>query len=67
MRRIEAGLVKVHSLAGKGGEESATSQVTASGNLQDDDELPLEPFLRVNLVSSGSPAELAVIYLNTFF
>ncbi|XP_057337232.1 26S proteasome non-ATPase regulatory subunit 9 [Microplitis mediator] len=64
MRRIEAGLMKVHSLAGKGGEESAASQMTASGNIQDDDELPMEPFLRVNLVSSGSPAEQAGIALN---
>ncbi|KAG8036909.1 hypothetical protein G9C98_004231 [Cotesia typhae] len=63
MKKIEAGLLKVHSLAGKSGEEPATSRVTVSENIPEDEVLG-EPFLRVNLVSSGSPAESAGIQLN---
>ncbi|CAD6231704.1 GSCOCG00001544001-RA-CDS [Cotesia congregata] len=50
--------------SGKSGDEPATSRVTASENIPEDDEVPGEPFLRVNLVSSGSPAESAGIQLN---
>lgn len=54
MLKIEEGLHKVHKFAGGGSQESPST----SSKLEE--VFLLEPFLRVNLVSSGSPAELAV-------
>ena len=56
MNKIEEGLHKVHAVA-KNQTESSTA-ATANDIVETTD---LEPFLRVNLVSSGSPAELAGI------
>ncbi|XP_012255125.1 26S proteasome non-ATPase regulatory subunit 9 [Athalia rosae] len=55
MKQIEAGLHQVHSLASNNTEEiahiaSGTQEIILS-----------EPFLKVNIVSSGSPAEIAGI------
>lgn len=53
-KKIEEGLHKIHALAG-------TSEVQQPVSTSDNQEAEtLEPFLRVNLVSSGSPAEIAV-------
>lgn len=61
MKKIEEGLHKVHALA-----EGSKAQDPAS-NVSDSQETEmLEPFLRVNLVSSGSPAEIAVCYRFVF-
>ncbi|XP_054011234.1 26S proteasome non-ATPase regulatory subunit 9 [Hylaeus anthracinus] len=54
MNKIEEGLHKVHALAG-----NERSVAAATSSIQDS--LQLEPFLRVNLVTHGSPAELAGI------
>jgi 26S proteasome non-ATPase regulatory subunit 9 len=54
MLKIEKGLHKIHKIAGAGSQESSSTSNTMQ------DVFLLEPFLRVNLVSSGSPAELAV-------
>lgn len=59
MQKIEQGLQKVHKFAGGASHPEPPS---TSSNLQE--VFLLEPFLRVNLVSSGSPAELAVRILN---
>ncbi|EGI60645.1 PREDICTED: 26S proteasome non-ATPase regulatory subunit 9 [Acromyrmex echinatior] len=55
MRKIEEGLHRIHALAG-------TSLAEPISDISDDQETEaLEPFLRVNLVSPGSPAETAGI------
>ncbi|XP_046751073.1 26S proteasome non-ATPase regulatory subunit 9 isoform X1 [Diprion similis] len=55
MRQIETGLHQVHSMSG-----SQTQQPEPSVNSVEENTLS-EPFLKVNLVSSASPAELAGI------
>ena len=55
MLRIEEGLHKIHKFAGTGPQELPS---TSNNNMQE--VFLQEPFLRVNLVSPGSPAELAV-------
>ncbi|KAK0182260.1 hypothetical protein PV327_000415 [Microctonus hyperodae] len=69
MKKIENGLAKVHSIAGCNSEEpSVANRVPDSSNTplddDDDDDVHIEAFLRVNLVSPGSPAEQAGIYEN---
>ncbi|XP_043258106.1 26S proteasome non-ATPase regulatory subunit 9 [Colletes gigas] len=59
MNKIEEGLHKVHALAGN---QAESSTVAATSDIQDT--IQLEPFLRVNLVTPGSPAELAGIQVN---
>ncbi|OXU25664.1 hypothetical protein TSAR_014144 [Trichomalopsis sarcophagae] len=59
MLKIEQGLHKVHKFAGGGSQPESPS---TSSNLQE--VFLLEPFLRVNLVSPGSPAELAGIQVD---
>ena len=56
MSKIEEGLHKVHAVARSQTECSAVATAIDIVDTTD-----LEPFLRVNLVSSGSPAELAGI------
>ncbi|KAI4504402.1 hypothetical protein M0802_000873 [Mischocyttarus mexicanus] len=58
MAKIEVGLHKVHSLSG--------NQVQEASSMSSDIGQPFssEPFLRVNLVSPSSPAELAGIQVN---
>ncbi|XP_025269355.1 26S proteasome non-ATPase regulatory subunit 9 isoform X2 [Camponotus floridanus] len=57
MKKIEEGLHKVHALA-----EGSKAQDSVTPNVSDSLETEtLEPFLRVNLVSPGSPAEIAGI------
>ncbi|XP_018315899.1 26S proteasome non-ATPase regulatory subunit 9 [Mycetomoellerius zeteki] len=56
MRKIEEGLHRVHALAGASKSEQSISDVS---DVQETE--ALEPFLRVNLVSPGSPAETAGI------
>lgn len=58
MLKIEQGLHNLHKLAATGPEQSFPGSASTSDGLQE--VLLLEPFLRVNLVSPGSPAELAV-------
>lgn len=55
MRKIEEGLHKVHALAGN---QVETYSTPSTSYIQEC--APTEPFLRVNLVSAGSPAEMAV-------
>lgn len=55
MKKIEEGLHKVHSLAGTTNTPQTTSDAPDSQEAETS-----EPFLRVNLVSPGSPAEIAV-------
>ncbi|XP_031833835.1 26S proteasome non-ATPase regulatory subunit 9 [Nomia melanderi] len=59
MAKIEEGLHKVHALAGNQAESSSTATINDI-----EDVVQLEPFLRVNLVSPGSPAEIAGIQLD---
>ncbi|XP_076165601.1 26S proteasome non-ATPase regulatory subunit 9 [Ptiloglossa arizonensis] len=56
MNKIEEGLHKVHALAGN---SAGNSIAVATNDIADDEQL--EPFLRVNLVSPGSPAKIAGI------
>ncbi|KAG5322865.1 PSMD9 ATPase, partial [Pseudoatta argentina] len=56
MRKIEEGLHRIHTLAGTSLAEQPISDVS-----DDQETEALEPFLRVNLVSPGSPAETAGI------
>ncbi|KZC06696.1 26S proteasome non-ATPase regulatory subunit 9 [Dufourea novaeangliae] len=58
MNKIEEGLHKVHGLAGN---EAESSDAAATNHIQD---IQLEPFVRVNLVSPGSPAEIAGIQVD---
>ncbi|KAK0095122.1 hypothetical protein PV326_009178 [Microctonus aethiopoides] len=65
MKKIENGLAKVHAISGCNNEEpSVANRVSDSSDTSIDDEIHTEPFLRVNLVSPGSPAEQAGIYEN---
>ncbi|XP_014611658.1 PREDICTED: 26S proteasome non-ATPase regulatory subunit 9 [Polistes canadensis] len=57
MTKIEAGLHKVHSLSGNQAQEASTTSDIV-------EPFSSEPFLRVNLVSPSSPAELAGIQVN---
>lgn len=57
MKKIEEGLHKVHALAEGNKAQDPVSNVSDSQETE-----TLEPFLRVNLVSPGSPAEIAVCY-----
>ncbi|XP_043500163.1 26S proteasome non-ATPase regulatory subunit 9 [Polistes fuscatus] len=57
MAKIEAGLHKVHSLSGNQAQEASTTSDIV-------EPFSSEPFLRVNLVSPSSPAELAGIQVN---
>ncbi|XP_023245269.1 26S proteasome non-ATPase regulatory subunit 9 [Copidosoma floridanum] len=61
MQKIERGLHKVHQCAGIGGTANAQEETPATSSGLQDGNFLLEPFLRVNLVSPGSPAELAGI------
>lgn len=54
MNKIEEGLHRVHALAGNQAECSNATATIIQDNAQ------LDPFLKVNLVSPGSPAEIAV-------
>ncbi|XP_026669193.1 26S proteasome non-ATPase regulatory subunit 9 [Ceratina calcarata] len=56
MNKIEEGLHKVHALSGNQAESSIPS---TTNDIQD--MVQLDPFLRVNLVSPNSPAEIAGI------
>lgn len=56
MRKIEEGLHTVHSLTGSSMAEEPSADVPGGQETE-----TLEPFLRVNLVSPGSPAETAGI------
>ena len=56
MNKIEEGLHKVHAMARN---ETESSTAATANDIVDTTDL--EPFLRVNLVSPGSPAELAGI------
>lgn len=55
MKKIEEGLYRVHALVGSNDDEQPISDVPDTQETE-----ALEPFLRVNLVSPGSPAETAV-------
>lgn len=57
MKKIEEGLHKIHALAGGNKTQEPVPNVS---DIQETE--TLEPFLRVNLVSPGSPAEIAVCY-----
>lgn len=61
MKKIEEGLHKIHGLAGGSEAQEPVSNVS---DIQETE--TLEPFLRVNLVSPGSPAEIAVCYCICF-
>ena len=52
MNKIEEGLHKVHALARN--QTESPSPTVIQDNVQ------LDPFLKVNLVSPGSPADIAV-------
>ncbi|XP_003395875.1 26S proteasome non-ATPase regulatory subunit 9 [Bombus terrestris] len=58
MKKIEEGLHKLHALAGDQAENSLATTTIVQDNAQ------LDPFLKVNLVSSGSPAEIAGIQVD---
>ncbi|CAB0038788.1 unnamed protein product [Trichogramma brassicae] len=62
MIKIEQGLHKVHQFANSGESQGAT----ASTSSPTEEICLLEPFLRVDLVSAGSPAELAGIQVDDF-
>lgn len=54
MKKIEEGLHKVHSLSGNQIQEA----IATTSDIEEP--FSTEPFLRVNLVSPSSPAEVAV-------
>lgn len=54
MDKIEEGLHRVHALARNKTESSSSTTTGIEDNVQ------LDPFLKVNLVSPGSPADIAV-------
>ncbi|EZA59256.1 hypothetical protein DMN91_008156 [Ooceraea biroi] len=56
MKKIEEGLHKIHALMGANEVQQPLSSVPDNQEVE-----TLEPFLRVNLVSPGSPAEIAGI------
>ncbi|XP_033227767.1 26S proteasome non-ATPase regulatory subunit 9 [Belonocnema kinseyi] len=58
MKKIEEGLHKVHGLSGISVHESSTAEAAPSAVQES---VYLEPFLRVNLVTPGSPAASAGI------
>lgn len=58
MKKIEEGLHTIHALAGASNAEELTSNVPDNQAIE-----ALEPFLRVNAVSPGSPAETAVLVI----
>ncbi|XP_029662533.1 26S proteasome non-ATPase regulatory subunit 9 [Formica exsecta] len=58
MKKIEEGLHKIHGLAGGSEAQEPVSNVS---DIQETE--MLEPFLRVNLVSPGSPAEIAGLHV----
>ncbi|XP_043581791.1 26S proteasome non-ATPase regulatory subunit 9 [Bombus pyrosoma] len=58
MKKIEEGLHKLHALAGDQAENSLATTAIVQDNAQ------LDPFLKVNLVSPGSPAEIAGIQVD---
>ncbi|XP_014232334.1 26S proteasome non-ATPase regulatory subunit 9 [Trichogramma pretiosum] len=62
MIKIEQGLHKVHQFANSGESQGAT----ASTSSPTEETCLLEPFLRVDSVSAGSPAELAGIQVDDF-
>lgn len=62
MKKIEEGLHRVHALSGKNQTEEPISDVPDESQETE----ALEPFLRVNLVSPGSPAETAVCICQEF-
>lgn len=57
MKQIEEGLHKIHALAMGSEAQEPVSNVSDRHETE-----TLEPFLRVNVVSPGSPAEVAVCY-----
>ncbi|EFN82373.1 26S proteasome non-ATPase regulatory subunit 9 [Harpegnathos saltator] len=61
MTKIEEGLHKVHALTKANDVQQAINDVTNSQETE-----MLEPFLRVNLVSPGSPAENAGLQVEDF-
>lgn len=54
MNKIEEGLHRVHALARNQTESPSPTTTVIQDNVQ------LDPFLKVNLVSPGSPADIAV-------
>lgn len=60
MKEIEKGIITIHEEASASG-ASAIAPNKVQGNLSDN-ELH-KPFAKVNVVSPGSPAEIAVSYL----
>ncbi|XP_060825886.1 26S proteasome non-ATPase regulatory subunit 9 [Bombus pascuorum] len=58
MKKIEEGLHELHALAGDQAENSLAATTIVQDNAQ------LDPFLKVNLVSPGSPAEIAGIQVD---
>lgn len=60
MKKIEEGLTIIHGIAGNKSESTSTSRVADDSCVMDTNEVLSEPFLRVNLVTAGSPAEQAV-------
>ncbi|XP_050590239.1 26S proteasome non-ATPase regulatory subunit 9 isoform X2 [Bombus affinis] len=55
MKKMEEGLHKLHAVARGQAESSLATTTIVQDNAQ------LDPFLKVNLVSSGSPAEIALV------
>lgn len=55
MKKIEEGLHKIHAASTATDGEQLASDTSSSSETE-----TLEPFLRVNVVSPGSPAEIAV-------
>ncbi|XP_015120213.1 26S proteasome non-ATPase regulatory subunit 9 [Diachasma alloeum] len=66
MKRIEAGLIEAHSVGRECLPESSASSSPRSAPVASvqDTSSPGEPFVRVNLVSEGSPAEQAGLCVN---
>lgn len=60
MKEIEKGLHEVHSESASDGGANASTKMAQMKIDTDDNELQLKPFVKVNLVSPGSPAEDAV-------
>lgn len=59
MKKIEEGLHKVHSFSGNQAQEA----IATTSDIEEP--FSTEPFLRVNLVSPSSPAEVAVSIMVT--
>lgn len=61
LKEIEKGLHAVHAEAAENvGTEASTKMLNMHIDQSPINDLPLRPIVRVNLVSTGSPAELAV-------